>query len=174
MREAYRGWSVSRRNGQAVLCSPTQVYTWVSGVNSAGDGRSGRPVEPDEHNSAGFYALKSPDAVYSYFQGKVDVIGVVRLYGTVVEGVRGFRGEKAEVAGILLPTVARLDQRVLDELVMAYRVPLIVTSGRLRHTLETERNRRARLRVIDRWGMTRRCAAGARALVAVRRDGFLL
>ena len=174
MKEAYRGWNLSRENGKAALRSPMQDYAWFPGLNSAADGDSGRPAELDERNTAGFYALKSPEAVYGYFGGDVDVIGVVRLYGRVIEGEKGFRGEKAEVAGLLLPTIACLDQRVLDELVMAYRVPLIVTSGMLRRTLETQRNRRAKLRVSARWGKPRRCTAGGKALAAVRRAEFLL
>jgi len=146
-------------------------YMWLPGENIA-------DTEVTEDNDAGFYALKTPEAVFWYFfsphhQMRIDIVGEVLLYGTVIEGEKGYRASRAEVGTLLLPTVTRINPLLVDSICRRYKVGTAVLEGYSRRVMETYRRLLARKYnpYIQR---ARRCSAGAREIARLRRDEFLL
>jgi len=179
MKIGYRGWKIDDVAGLPTLCSPHNRFYWQPGENLA---------VPDEvhltkSDSCGFYALKTPESVFEYFYGGrpsnspilMDIIGEVLLYGDVVEGDRGYRGQKAQVGTLLLPTIERYSLEFIETLCARYDVQYSVASGHTRQVLERYRNFKARQRLgMLLGGKRRRCTAGGRAIVQIRKDEFLL
>jgi hypothetical protein len=64
--------------------------------------RHGRHRAPDEQCSCGIYAVMSSDALGTVRTG-VSVVGSVALWGRVVEGPNGFRGERAYPLRLYVP-----------------------------------------------------------------------
>jgi hypothetical protein len=170
MKIGYRGWRIRNINGQLTLCSPVQDYCWRPGENIA--------LMFDEAGMTGFYGLKLPESVFEYFSRgdeiNIDIIGEVLLYGNVIEGVKGFRGEKAMVGTLLLPTVEKYSLEFITILCNRYDTQYAVTTGYTRRVISRYRDLKARQRVRALYGNPRRCTAGGRAIGEVRRDGFLL
>jgi hypothetical protein len=117
--EAWRAWKVEdlRRPSLRSLSVP---YTWMPGENTARCFRWERcglfPMPPTDtdlsgfvdlcgdelrEHSCGFYALLDPAEVLreygsgGRFNGRPIVLGRVALWGRVIEGVHGYRGEVA-------------------------------------------------------------------------------
>lgn len=88
----WRFWRVHFKNLE--LQSYSQDYTWKPGVNEA----SGLPSEDSMH---GFYAFKKPDPVLEYAHGiHLFCLGIVDMWGDVIEGELGYRSQYASIYNI--------------------------------------------------------------------------
>lgn len=118
----WRTWRI-RGPGRARLRSPLQVFTeWPPGeALTARCELMGHPA-PDPDCTCGLYAVQEPADVGGIGYGGVTLLGCVALWGTVVEGERGWRG------GIGRPVVLfcgpALSQPVRAELTEAYGIPV--------------------------------------------------
>lgn len=81
---AYRCWQVA---GDFILSMNGAV--WIPGEPMVG-------IDVDVRNSNGIHAFKSIDAARTYARCFPIVIGIVKLWGTVVEHELGYRGELAK------------------------------------------------------------------------------
>ncbi|MDQ4118578.1 MAG: hypothetical protein M3235_16680, partial [Actinomycetota bacterium] len=88
----WRTWQV-RESEPARLRSPLQVSTeWPPGAPLAARCElQGHPA-PDPGCTCGLYAARVPGQVGGVGFGRVTLLGCVALWGTVVEGERGWRG----------------------------------------------------------------------------------
>jgi hypothetical protein len=149
--EAWRVWRVGMREGRVVLLSLFAGTVWEPCVPlSATCTQRHRPrwrpwrVEPSEHGApeldcrCGIYGVSSVAAARAYLESPAllcrdeRVIGRVALWGSVVEGQRGWRGELAYPIELFVPSAAVLHSGFrrradLDEILLAlesYRVPV--------------------------------------------------
>ena len=124
--EAWRVWRVGMREGRVVLMSLFAGTVWEPAVPLAATCTQGhrprwRPwrVEPNEHEApdfdcrCGIYGVDSVAAARAYLESPAllyrdeRVIGRVALWGSVVEGQRGWRGERSGWSGSTWPTCRR-------------------------------------------------------------------
>lgn len=118
----WRSWQI-RDPGPARLRSPLQVSTeWRPGEPLAARCElQGHPA-PDPDCTCGLYAAREPGGVGGVGFGRVTLLGCVALWGTVVEGERGWR------AGLGLPVLLfcgpALAESTRSELARAYGVPV--------------------------------------------------
>lgn len=118
----WRSWQI-RDPELARLRSPLQVSTeWRPGEPlTARCELAGHPA-PDPDCTCGLYAAREPGGVGGVGFGRVTLLGCVALWGTVVEGERGWR------AGLGLPVLLfcgpALPEATRAELARAYGVPV--------------------------------------------------
>lgn len=126
---------VDRPGRPARLKSLNHDDTWEPGENIAGCrgshygrirellGGGPQPTHdaPVEGCACGFYAVSDLDALLDYADSG-SIFGVVHLYGRIVVGERGWRAEKAKVAGIVRD---RKRRRICAQAAREYRVPLL-------------------------------------------------
>jgi hypothetical protein len=148
--EAWRAWRVGMRQGRVVLLSLFAETVWEPGVPLAAVCTQGhrsrwRPwrIYPNDHTApdlecdCGIYGVQSVAAARTYLKSPTlfrdeRVIGRVALWGTVVEGSRGWRGSRAYPLELFVPASAAvrsgLRQRAfIDEILLAledYNVPV--------------------------------------------------
>lgn len=149
--EAWRVWRVSMREGRVVLMSLFAGTVWEPGVPLAATCTRGhrprwRPwrIEPNDHGPpdldcrCGIYGVSSVAAARAYLESPAllcrdeRVIGRVALWGSVVEGQRGWRGELAYPIELFVPAAAVVQsdfwrRTYADEILLAleaYRVPV--------------------------------------------------
>ena len=122
----WRTWTVKatlhprfRIRGSPALHSISHNYVWVPGTNSAESPRAAAKIETcpccgqlippkDEQkaNTRGFYSLKSEDDLIDYIgsllnhSGAALIFGTIHIWGTVVEGEKGYRSQFAAVRSL--------------------------------------------------------------------------
>jgi hypothetical protein len=129
----YRAWRIRiearpSRSWVPVLASLTAGTDWLSADLAAScDGRLGRHHHPPGTRlpvldcSCGIYALAAPGDATGVGHPMV-ATGRVLLAGRVIEGRRGFRAERARIAGPLSVTLRCAHARCVDEPVFAAEV----------------------------------------------------
>jgi hypothetical protein len=149
--EAWRVWRVGMRDGRVVLMSLFAGTVWEPGVPlSAACTQGHRPrwrpwrIEPNDHGApdldcrCGIYGVSSVAAARAYLESPAllcrdeRVIGRVALWGSVVEGQRGWRGQLAYPIELFVPAAAVVQsgfrrRAYADEILLAleaYRVPV--------------------------------------------------
>lgn len=149
--EAWRVWRVGMREDRVVLLSLFAGTVWEPGVPLSAECTQGhrprwRPwrIEPNDHGApdldcrCGIYGVSSVAAARAYLESPAllcrdeRVIGRVALWGSVVEGQRGWRGEAAYPIELFVPASAVVQsgfrrRAYVDEIVLgleAYRVPV--------------------------------------------------
>lgn len=101
---------------------------WEPGENTAtcegGSGfyNLGEHKSPSPHCTCGYYAKKAVDIEIMDYGP--EVIGTVELYGTVIEGSRGYRAEKARIKELFLE-----DEDWANDLREYYGVPVTVVGA---------------------------------------------
>jgi hypothetical protein len=119
--EAWRVWKVVRRHGVYSLGSVVQSTLWPAGEALVAECLAGsrlllfrrrkrRHLAPDHRCECGIYAA-GLDGVAQYvaagpFRGISRVLGLVSLWGTVVECERGYRASHAYPKRIFVPADA--------------------------------------------------------------------
>jgi hypothetical protein len=120
--EAWRVWHVVRRDGKYTLRSVVQPTLWPAGSALVAECRAGRAFlqrlrprqprhdAPDVHCECGIYAATlgrtGQYAADAPFRGIARVLGLVALWGTVVECERGYRASHAYPRRIFVPADA--------------------------------------------------------------------
>jgi hypothetical protein len=71
----------------------------------------------DPRCTCGFYAYTNPEALYENSKRRADsYFGIVKAWGKVTQGTKGFRAEKAQIVGLTVPmskmTVLKYDDSV--------------------------------------------------------------
>lgn len=119
----WRSWQI-RDPGLARLRSPLQVSTeWLPGAPQiARCELQGHPA-PNPDCTCGLYAARDPGGVGGVGFGRVTVLGCVALWGTVVEGERGWRAGLGQP--VLLFCGPALPEATRCELARAYGVPVL-------------------------------------------------
>lgn len=118
----WRTWQI-RDPEQARLRSPLQVSTeWLPGTPLVARCELRGHPAPDPDCTCGLYAARDPGGVGGIGFGRVTLLGCVALWGTVVEGERGWR------AGLGVPVLLfcgpGLPGPTRTELARAYGVPV--------------------------------------------------
>lgn len=109
-----------------VLTPITEVYAWGPGANVAQCSYCDMSLDADCH--CGLYALCTTASLASDLDGiapNVDILGQVIMWGKLVKGSLGFRAKRATISLLFLPSIAALDENILNRLALKYRVPLV-------------------------------------------------
>jgi len=96
---------------------------WQPETNTATCNNGGEHPVPDESCSCGFYALSDASDLNSTYSHHLYDHAVVKLWGRVIPGSRGWRAEYAAISAFLLTRGA--ERRRLRKLARAYGVPLL-------------------------------------------------
>jgi hypothetical protein len=106
----YRGWRMDSRNGVLYACN--WMDAWISGRNEASCKMANPPgckcgdcnpapsephAAPSGNCTCGFYGKHLP---FDY-DHRANVVGVIKAYGNVVLGTKGFRAQYAEIEALL-------------------------------------------------------------------------
>jgi hypothetical protein len=156
----WRCWRVLDTRDGFVLTSACNETHWPAGLALEAECSAERTHDPpDARCSCGIYAARGPELVLAYFPPVVSraativtpailgydtviVVGLVSLWGRVVEGERGWRGRYAYPRELCVPSAVRHYRRgrgtrferfdssaVADALAELYDVPARVTSS---------------------------------------------
>ncbi|TCK22683.1 hypothetical protein [Pseudonocardia endophytica] len=130
----WRTWQI-RDPDRALLRSPLQVSTeWHGGAPlAAACELRGHPA-PDPDCTCGIYAARDPADVGGVGFGRVTLLGCVALWGTVVEGERGWRGGVGQPVVLFCGPALRPEIRA--ELTASYGVPVHVLPQPVALTVE--------------------------------------
>jgi hypothetical protein len=130
----WRTWQI-RDPDRALLRSPLQVATvWQPGAPLAARCELRGHPAPDPDCTCGIYAARDPAHVGGVGFGRVTLLGCVALWGTVVEGERGWRGGVGRPVVLFCGPALRPDVRT--ELSVAYGVPVHVLPQPVALTVE--------------------------------------
>lgn len=118
----WRTWRVGRRaQRRAELISPLAAVAWPAGRPMSATCGSRSHLPPGDGCTCGLYAAREPRAL-SFGPSDLEVLGVAALWGTVLEGARGWRASHAYPRRVVVGPAVPGEQRAA--LSRRYGVPV--------------------------------------------------
>lgn len=104
--KAWRAWHVDPTGS---LIATAQHYVWKEGQNTCTCVKTdisvikSHHIPPEIDCACGFWALKTQDDVFNYFNAEI-VVGEIEMWGKIVEAENGYRAEHARIIRLFLPS----------------------------------------------------------------------